>query len=356
MVLSSEKNLYEILGIPADATLGMIKSAYRKLVRKYHPDLNNGDENCARKFKEINEAYEILSDTDKKRYYDTMSGFFTRKTENQYNYKYTYKQADSTYRKTKNAHEKEKARKEESKNKTYSEPFDFSDMFNDFFRGFKNTSTKENQSTQSPINGSDITSEISISIQESISGTSRTVNVLHTQACPNCKGRKFINGAKCAICNGSGEESSHKKITVKIPAQIKNGAKIRIAGEGNRGQYGGNNGNLYLIVKIENDSIFKISGNNVLCSIPITPFEAVLGANISIPSINGKLSMKILPNTHSGQKFRLSSQGLLGENGKKGDMIVTVNIEIPHDLSDNERKLYEKLKTASSSDIRENLR
>src|SRR5574344_1811774 len=136
VVISSEKNLYEILGVAPNSTLSTIKSAYRKLVRKYHPDLNNGDENCARKFKEINEAYEILSDTDKKRYYDTKSGFFTRKTENQYNYKYTYKQADSTYRKTKNAHEKEKARKEESKNKTYSEPFDFSDMFNDFFRGF----------------------------------------------------------------------------------------------------------------------------------------------------------------------------------------------------------------------------
>ena len=170
--------------------------------------------------------------------------------------------------------------------------------------------------------------------------------------CPRCRGRKFINGTKCAECDGTGEISEHKKITVKIPPNIKNGAKLRVANEGNPGLYGGKNGDLYLKISVIQDSLWKYEGADILCNVPITPFEAVLGAAVEIPAFDGNLKFKVPPGTHSGQKFRLAGQGL-DKNGKKGDIIVTVTIEIPDSLSNDEIKLYEKLKKACSADIRE---
>ena len=177
---------------------------------------------------------------------------------------------------------------------------------------------------------------------------------MHTTSCPHCKGRKFINGAECPICNGTGEKNDHRKITVKIPKNVKNGAKLRIPQEGNKGENGGKNGDLYIKINIKPSSNMSFEGENILYNVPITPFEAVLGGKISIPAIEGSFSLKIPSKTRAGQKFRLAGQGL--KHGEKsGDMIVTVYIEIPSSLSDDEIKLYEKLKKLSSKDIREDL-
>lgn len=346
MVLSSEKNLYEILEISSTASAAMIKSAYRRLARKYHPDLNGGDEYCIRKFKEITEAYEILSDSEKKKNYDTLRGFYNESSRIKFN------EANRTY-------------KEAQKNEKESERF--SNVLNDILEGFKKTtsqSRKQDPQHQEfkgkqarPEKGNDIYTDVSISMTESIEGTTRTINILHEEICPNCEGRTFLNGAKCPICGGTGEQSTHKKITVKIPANIKHGSKIRIANEGNRGYNGGKNGDLYLNIKIESNANCQFDGLNIYCSVPITPFEAVLGATIDFQTVNGKVSMKVTPNTNSGQKFRLAGQGLK-ENGKHGgktgDMIVTVNIEVPQTPSAEELKLYKELKNITKRNIREN--
>lgn len=339
-MLSSEKNLYEILEITSAANEHVIKSAYRKLVRKYHPDLNNGDETCSKKFKEITEAYEILSDNEKKKNYDLLRGFYHDDS------KAKRTQANKAYRETQR---EEKAQ----------EAPGFSNVFNDILEGFKNTTSSKTKNYETkqirPERGTDVYSDVTISMHEAIVGTTRTINILHTEKCPNCEGRKFINGTKCPLCRGRGEQSTHKKLNVKIPPKVKHGSKIRIANEGNKGYNGGKNGDLYLNIKIESNAIFKYEGLNVLCTIPITPFEAVLGATINIPTIDGNVSMKILPNTHSGQKFRLSGQGLNNPTGKNGDMIVTVNIEIPKKLSEKEIELYKELKNITKENIRENL-
>lgn len=360
MVLSSEKNLYEILEITSSASAVTIKSAYRKLARKYHPDLNSGDTFCIQKFKEITEAYEILSDNEKKKNYDILRGFYTESSRAKFN------EAEKAYKNTSST-TKEHAGKAKGDN--------FSSVFNDILEGFKKTTSSATSSEKRPFKakqvrperGRDINTDVVITMLESIEGTTRVINILHTEACPNCEGRTFMNGTKCPLCKGLGEQSIHKKLTVKIPANIKHGSKIRIANEGNAGYNGGKNGDLYLNVKIEKNENsesnlnFKYEGLNAYCTIPITPFEAVLGAKIDVATPKGKVSMKVTPNTHSGQKFRLAGQGLeqngengqSGQNGARGDMIVTVNIEIPKNPSKEEIELYEKLKNITKRNIRE---
>lgn len=338
MALSSEKNLYDILEVSSSANADAIKSAYRRLARKYHPDLNSGDEVFAKKFKEIIEAYEILSDVEKKKNYDLLRGF------HQDPFRTRYSEANKAYRKT-------------SKTQKKADSDSFSNIFSDILGGFKNTTSAEKKQTYKtkqarPERGKDIYTDVVINALEALQGTSRTVNILHTEVCPNCYGRVFLNGTKCPFCKGSGEHSTHKKLNVKIPAMVKQGSKIRIANEGNRGYNGGKNGDLYLNIKIENETHFQYEGLNILCNLPITPFEAVLGASIEVKTPKGKVSMKITSNTHSGQKFRLSGQGL-EKDGKKGDIIVTVNIEIPKKSSDEEIELYKKLKNISKDNIRE---
>ena len=214
---------------------------------------------------------------------------------------------------------------------------------NDFIDGFKSQQKNKKTSTNRPINGDDIVTDVVITMPEALSGVSKTVNILSSYECSNCHGRPFANGMKCPVCDGTGVVSQHKKITVKIPANVKPNSKIRIPSEGNSGMYGGKNGDLYLNVVIENNSNFKYDDLNVLFTIPITPPEAVLGTTINVPTTNGNVLMKIMPKTSSGQKYRLAGQGLT-KNGKTGDMIVTVNIEIPQNLSDKEIELYQKLK------------
>lgn len=351
MVLSSEKNLYEILEIQSSASAAAIKVAYRKLARKYHPDLNGGDEHCCEKFKEISEAYEILSNEEKKKNYDILRGFYRE------NFKTRYSEANKAYKETKSMDESQPKSVDKSDVKSHSTNPGFANIFNDILEGFKNTtSASKNKTFKTQTNpaerGTDVYTDITITILEAINGTARTLNILHTEVCPNCGGRPFINGAKCPLCNGSGEQAIHKKLTVRIPMGVKTGSKIRIPNEGNKGYNGGKNGDLYLNIKIESETKFKYSGANILSTVAITPFEAALGASIEIPTPEGKVMMKVTPNTSSGQKFRLAGQGI-EQDGKKGDMIVTVNIELPQKLSEEEIRLYKELKNVSKGNIRE---
>ena len=333
------KNYYSILGVTPDSSDAEIKSAYRKLARKYHPDVNPYG---TARFKDITEAYETLSDAKKIIQYDTVNRFFksSPKQEKQHT---SSNKADSEYKKQASFqnHTEPKMSKEE-----------FSKKINDIFEEFSKPKSKKEKTT--PKRGEDLYEDIFVNIKEAVNGAERVINVMHSTACPNCKGRKFINGSLCHLCKGTGEKVEHKKITVKIPKNVKNGTKLRIPQEGSSGLNGGKNGDLYLKIKIEPNNKISFDGNNVIYNVPITPFEAVLGSSISVPSFDANLNLKIPPKTHSGQKFRLAGQGLK-QNGKTGDMIVIVHIEIPCSLSDDEIRLYEKLKKVSTQNIRENL-
>lgn len=339
------KNYYEILGVTPDSTNAEIKSAYRRLARKYHPDVNPSSSEL---FKDITEAYTTLINPEKRKQYNILNGFFeTPKT------KTSSQKAQQEYKEKTTTDPDNKERNYKSsfeKTKNYSDKV-FTDTINDIFKEF---TKKEQKKKEELKNGTDITADVTLSIAEALKGTTRTVNVLHTELCPKCKGRKFINGTKCAKCQGTGEKSEYRKITVKIPAKIKNGTKLRVKGEGNRGLNGGKDGDLYLIVKIEGNSKVKYDGLNVHYNVPITPYEAVLGGEIDVQTFEGMIKLKLPKHTNSGQKFRLAGQGVKQKN-KSGDIIITVHIEIPQSLSDDEIKLYEKLKKISSHNVRENL-
>ena len=336
------KNYYSILGVTPDSSDAEIKSAYRKLARKFHPDVNPyGTE----QFKNITEAYEVLSDAKKRMQYDTINGFFK-------SYKKEEKQHTSS-QKAQNEYKKNTSSQSNPSNQKMSKE-DFSKKINEIFDEFTSKS-KQKKAKETPKRGADLYEDVSITIKEAINGAERVINVVRTSDCPRCKGRKFINGAMCLECHGSGEKTEHKKITVKIPKNVKNGTKLRIQNEGEPGKFGGKNGDLFIKIKIEPNNRISFEGNDIIYNIPITPYEAALGGKITIPSFDTRLSLKIPPMTHSGQKFRLAGQGLK-HNGKSGDMIVIVHIEIPYSLSDDEIRLYEKLKKISShNNIRENL-
>lgn len=338
------KDLYKILNVNFDATLDEIKQSYRKLVRECHPDVA-GENADVKKFKEIQEAYEVLTNTETRKKYDVLHGFYREKLKKQ----------EETTRKNKYEEYIKKAKQNANKQENFTKSIN--SALDNLFHSGKQATGPKRQEQKPIINGEDINVNITISCFEALNGTNRKVNILHTQPCPNCFGRKFINGSQCSMCNGSGQLSLQKKINVKIPKGVSQGSKVRVKKEGNKGLNGGKDGDLYLIVDIEKNPFFSIDGNNILCNLPITPFEAVLGTEVTIPVFGEKVTIKIPQLTSSGQKLRLAGLGIENKSKtKKGDMIVTIQIKLPEKLSEKERALYNQLKELSKHDIRKDLK
>ena len=329
------KDYYKILDITELSSQDEIKTAYRHLARKWHPDVAGNSPDVIARFKDINEAYQILSDRTKKADYDTARRF----------YSYASGSKKSDYKTT--GTEKKKSEKAGEDKRGFS--FNWEEFI---AKKYRETQFKKEKEVKTPKRGEDVYSDIEISIFEAMSGTSKVINMLQTHICPNCSGRKFVNGAQCSFCKGKGETSTYKRFNVKIPAGIKDKSKIRLSGEGDKGLYGGSNGDLYLTIHIREPKNYKTDGLNILKTLPITPYEAVLGANISVPTMKGNVSLKIAPNTQNGQKIRLSGCGIM-QNNKVGDMIVTVEIQIPKTITNEEISLYKRLQEISSSTIRE---
>lgn len=358
MVFNITKNYYEILQVSVDSTSAEIKTAYRRLARKYHPDINK-DVDAIEKFKDLIEAYEVLSNPKEREQYNIVKGYFKNeetKTHSQ--------RVEEEYRETKSKNANyssetinDNADNSKSQSKSKQRKFRKNKFFQviDFVKYLllKFKKNKRNEERYKPKKGDNITTEVSISPEEVITGSKRIVNVRTTQMCPKCSGHRFVNGGKCNECSGKGEITRTKKITVTIPKGIKDGAKLRLRGEGANGKNGGPCGDLFINVKIETRTQIHFDKLNIYYTVPVTPFEAALGEEISIPCFDGKIKLKLPPNTCSGQKFRIANQGIK-KNGKVGDLIVSVSIEFSHNLSDDEVKLYEELKNLSKDDVRKN--
>ncbi|MHB8600648.1 MAG: DnaJ C-terminal domain-containing protein [Ktedonobacteraceae bacterium] len=339
------KDYYKILGVQRGASADDIKKAFRKLARKYHPDVNPGDKKSEEKFKEINEAYEVLSDADKRKKYDTLGPNWQE-------------QFGPNFSGTRRA----------NPFGGRTSPFDYDNMsgagagdnsqFSDFFEvlfGRSNPSATRTQ-TRHDIRrraGDNIEQPVEVTLQEVYVGGMRTFNIQSTEVCTVCKGTGEVGSKPCATCNGQGMIPRNKKLQVKIPAGVDNGSRIRVAGEGQPGIGGGPRGDLYLVISVKSDPAFERKGDDLFVDIEVDLVTAMLGGTVPVPTPDGrKLMLTIPPETQNGRMFRLSGKGMprLRSEGS-GTLFARVKVKLPMQLSPEERALFEKLSHTRNAEI-----
>ena len=338
------KNYYKTLGIPKTASDKEIKNAYRKLARKYHPDLNPGDKKAEEQFKVINEAYEVIGNPDKRKKYDDLGANWEQVQRNQ-EYARRYTQPGFEGRTT--------------------EDFDLGDFFETFFGGRQSPfgSPFGGAQTPRPASGEDIESEIELSIEDLVASEKKSIHISIPQICPQCKGegliptttaggnrRRIMTMRTCPTCRGGGRVLESHDLAVTIPKGMAEGSRFRLVGQGGRGSGGRRNGDLYLRVKVRPHRVFRLEGFDLHADLPLLDYEAALGAKISVPTISGSVQLSVPPETQSKQSLRLKGQGLprRGSSGK-GNLYFHVFVYTPKDLSPSERKLYENLKRSRVS-------
>jgi DnaJ-class molecular chaperone len=333
------KDYYKILGVPKNADEKAIKSAYRKLARKHHPDVNKGSED---RFKEISEAYTVLSDPEKRKRYDTLGPDWER-----------FAQAGAR------------------------SPFEGQEVhfrggtgdlggFSDFFRtifgefggagrgrgGFSEVRFGDLGDVGGPgwggvttDRGSDVEAGIELTLDEAFQGARKTLSLELDEPCSTCGGAGHVGGKPCSTCRGTGWSKGRRHLEVKIPAGVETGSRVRVAAEGAGGTGGASRGDLYLKVSVRPDPRFERRGDDLHLDLPVAATDAALGAEVAVPTLKGQVSMKIPPETSSGRVFRLPGYGMPRlKGGGAGDQFVKVHIAIPTGLTARERELYQELR------------
>lgn len=286
------KDYYRILELNTNkVSLNEIKNAYRELAKKYHPDVNIGNRIAEERFKDVNEAYRILSDSSSKRKYDKMWI----------------------------SHAGKKKNFEESKR---SEGSLVSDFFTMFFGTTKEEEEPKKTKKKVPIKGENIETEIKVSIEEAFFGKTKKISL------------RTVNGKL-------------KTFEVKVPAGIRNGEKIRLLGQGKEGKNGGKNGDLLIKIQIENSNQYRLEVYDLITDLYLTPWEAALGTRVSVQGIDETISLFVPPGIQSGEKVRIAKKGYKDGKGSRGDLVTEVKIMVPKHLSEEEKELFEKLSEVS---------
>jgi DnaJ-class molecular chaperone len=331
------RDYYEVLGVSKTATENEIRKAYRTLARQHHPDVNPGDKSADDKFKEINEAYEVLSDADKRKRYDRLGS----------NWK-----AGSDFTPPPGW----ESRGAESDGFTTATGQGSEADFSDFFESLFGRHRGARRGAGFRMRGNDVEAEIALNLEEAHRGTKRTITFDATEVCPNCGGSGTKDGKPCPTCHGMGVVQRPKSLEVTIPAGVRQGSVIRLAGQGESGTNGASAGDLLLLVRIQPHKRFQTTGNgDIEMAVPVAPWEAALGATINVPTLDGTVEMKIPPGTQAGKKLRLRGQGLSKRGGGRGDQYVSLRIVNPPDLSPKQRELFEKLAAESRFDPRKSM-
>jgi molecular chaperone DnaJ len=354
--MATVRDLYETLGVSKDASQDEIKKAYRKLARQYHPDNNPGDAAAEERFKEVQTAYDVLSDAEKRKQYDRFGaangragpGGFTFNTEN-------------------------------------LDFGDLGDIFGGLFGGFGGGGRQQQQRGR---RGRDLEVEVRLSFEDSLHGVETKIPVqLETacrecggsgaqpgtaptlcpechgrgvvsenqglfalsQPCPRCRGNGTVIEDPCPHCKGSGRERRTKRYTVKIPAGVKDGSKIRLRGKGEAGYGGAEAGDLYVVTRVAPSKTFERRGNDLVVEVPVSFTDAAMGANARVPTPDGPVTVKVKPGTVDGTMLRVKGKGAPKLKGSgRGDVLARVKIQVPKKLSKKQRELMEELKKAGA--------
>jgi len=378
MATTTKQDYYDLLGVGRKATVKDIRAAYRKLARKYHPDLNPGDKSAEEKFKQIQEAYEVLSDTKKRQMYDQF-GFNTPGQAGPQGPGGSYNVSPEDIH------------------------FDFGgfdfggagapgggasfrDLFSQFFRGGGGAG----QAGYETEAGSDLEYQIDISFAEAMRGAQKKVSITRLDVCNDCHGKGSVGSEQtCNVCHGSGRvtETSGKMkfqvacsrcggsgrlrtvcracggegrvrraetLDVRIPPGAQTGSRVRVAGRGNAGVNGGPPGDLYFITQVQPHPFFDRRGDDLYTVVPITVTEAALGAKVEVPTLDGRAQVRIPPGTDSGKKLRLREKGAPSarRQGHRGDQIVEVQVVVPKPEDEKVRELLRELSKAAPEDPR----
>ena len=345
----ADRDFYEILGLSKNASDSEIKKSYRKLAMKYHPDRNQGDKEAEKKFKEASAAYEILKDPEKRSAYDQFG------------------------------HDAFRQGGQGGAQGFGDFAGGFSDIFEEFFGGGFGQSSRQ----RGPARGSDLRYNMTVSLQEAYNGKKTEIRIPGytscnpcnatgsadksgpstcstcdghgkvrstsgffsiERPCPTCGGEGYSIKNPCLKCNGSGQVKKQKTISVSIPAGVDTGTRIRISGEGEPGQKGAGNGDLYIFVQVQKDNLFEREEENIFCQIPISITTAILGGEIEVPTIDGKKARLTIPSgTQSETQFRLRGKGMsILRQSRRGDMYVETNVEIPVNLNSKQKSILKE--------------
>lgn len=373
------KDLYKKLGVSKTATNEEIKKAYRKLARKWHPDINPGNKEAEEKFKNISYAYENLKDKEKRKLYDEF-GEEGLKTGFNADAARQYKQWQSA------------GQRDYTSSKNFGKYQSYEDVFGDIF-GF--SSGRRGAGTKMAVNGRDVEYEMTIDFISSLKGFKTDVSLERLQQCPECMGTgldpgsktftcgkcggtgqvnvsegpinfvkacdacggRGVTGKTCRKCHGSGEASVKERIKVTIPAGVKEGSKVRVAGKGGQGINGGKNGNLFITIHIKPHPLLTREGNDLNMELPVTLHEIMAGGKVTVPTPYGKVSLKIPPKSQNGQVLKLKGKGATDLKTKhKGNLLVKLKVVLPK--TENKKVLEEinKLESLYKTDVRSGLK
>jgi DnaJ-class molecular chaperone len=336
------RDYYEVLGVSRSASADEIKTAYRKLARKYHPDLNPGNKTAEERFKELQEAYDTLSDPENRKLFDKYG---------------------ENWRAVKQGGGAPPPGWEGAR--TAGGPagggFDFSgfdfgagaggsgagfDIFEEMFGRARGARGRRRE------RGEDVEAQLEISLEEAHRGGRRTLQMQVAEICPACNGTGVVADKTCQTCGGSGQVLKPKTIEVNIPAGVRDGSTVRLAGQGGAGMNGTQPGDLYLRIRLRPHPVFTVRGDDLEIELPIAPWEAALGTKVEVPTIDGKVDLTIPAGAQSGQRLRLRGQGLNKRGGGRGDEYVRLKIVVPKESSAEERRLFEELRKVSRFDPR----
>ncbi|HZI93622.1 MAG TPA: J domain-containing protein [Patescibacteria group bacterium] len=357
-----KKDYFAILGLKPGASEKEIRSAYKKLAKKYHPDVNPNKKQGDEKFKEISEAYEVLTDPEKRRKWESGDTDF-----------------ESFFRESRGSAGRGAPRGGASSTFRFEDSADLGSIFGDLFSG----AGMGREASYGPAQGADLQFQASITFEDAVKGTTLRIPLARTVSCDSCRGEGFVRSGKpkncancggsgrvtsgrgpmrmatacpschgtgkapgepCRTCGGTGTQHSNETIQVRIPPGAEDGSRVRVAGKGEAGALGGPPGDLFVVLRVTPHAYFRRDGKDIILELPLTVTEAALGTRIDVPTVDGRVTLTVPAGSSSGQRLRLKGRGVPSRNGPApGDQIVMLQIVTPKSLSAESKKILEEL-------------